>query len=45
VRLGDLKTQHFEAAKNGGGRWLRTYGPGKYNLHAHVGVGDLTLWW
>jgi hypothetical protein len=43
VRIGDLNAPNFNANKSGVVRSLRTYGPGKYNLHAHVGVGDLTL--
>jgi hypothetical protein len=43
VRIGDLNAPNFHANKSGVMRSLRTYGPGKYNLHAHVGVGDLTL--
>jgi hypothetical protein len=43
VRIGDLKAPSFNASKSGGGSSFRAYGPGKYNLHAHVDVGDLTL--
>jgi hypothetical protein len=43
VRVGDLKAPSFNTAQSGFLRSFRTYGPGKYRLHAHVGVGDLTL--
>jgi len=43
VRVGDLKAPSFNTAQSGFWRAFRTYGPGKYRLHAHVGVGDLTL--
>jgi hypothetical protein len=43
VRVGDLNAPSFNTAQSGFWRSLRTYGPGKYRLHAHVGVGDLTL--
>ncbi|HZD96065.1 MAG TPA: hypothetical protein VE133_17520 [Candidatus Sulfotelmatobacter sp.] len=41
VRIGDLNVPGLN--RNGFWRSLRTVGPGKYHLHAHVGVGDLTL--
>lgn len=43
VRIGDVNAPIFKNVKNGIGRSFRTEGPGKYRLHAHVGVGDLTL--
>jgi hypothetical protein len=43
VRIGDVIAPIFKAAKSGLWHSFKTYGPGKYRLHAHVGVGDLTL--
>jgi hypothetical protein len=43
VRIGDLKAPGFNATQSGFWRSFRTSGPGKYRLHVHVGVGDLTL--
>jgi hypothetical protein len=43
VRVGDLNAPSFNTAQSGFWRSFHTYGPGKYRLHAHVGVGDLTL--
>lgn len=43
VRIGDLRVPSIRATRSGLWRSLQTYGPGKYRLHAHVGVGDLTL--
>jgi hypothetical protein len=43
VRIGDVNAPIFKAAKTGLWRSFKAYGPGKYLLHAHVGVGDLTL--
>ncbi len=43
VRVGDVNAPVFNASKSGFWRSFRSYGPGKYRLHAHVGVGDLTL--
>lgn len=43
VRVGDVNAPIFKVAKSGMWRSFKTYGPGKYHLHAHVGVGDLTL--
>lgn len=40
VRVGDLNAPSI---KNGVLRSLQTRGPGKYRLHAFVGVGGLTL--
>jgi hypothetical protein len=33
----------FTSAKSGLWRSFKTSGPGKYRLHAHVGVGAMTL--
>jgi hypothetical protein len=43
VRLGGVDAPIFKIVKGGFWRSFRTVGPGKYRLHAHVGVGDLTL--
>jgi hypothetical protein len=43
VRIGDVYAPLFKTAKTGLLRSFKTAGPGKYRLHAHVGVGDLTL--
>jgi hypothetical protein len=43
VRIGDVYAPLFNTAKSGLWRSLKTAGPGKYRLHAHVGVGDMTL--
>ena len=43
VRIGDVNAPIFKNVKSGAWRSFRTVGPGKYRLHAHVGVGDLTL--
>jgi hypothetical protein len=43
VRVGDLNAPSFKEVKSGMWRSFHTYGPGKYRLHAYVGVGDLTL--
>jgi hypothetical protein len=43
VRQGDLIAPSFKTGKSGVWRSLRTHGPGKYRLHAYVGVGGLTL--
>jgi len=43
VRVGDVYAPLFKTAKNGLWRSFKTVGPGKYRLHAHVDVGDLTL--
>jgi hypothetical protein len=43
VRQGDLIAPSFKSGKNGVWRSLRTHGPGKYRLHAYVGVGGMTL--
>jgi len=43
VRIGDVNAPVYKATKNGLLRSFKAYGPGKYQLHAHVEVGDLTL--
>lgn len=43
VRIGDMYAPLFKTAKNRLSRSFKTAGPGKYRLHAHVGVGDLML--
>jgi hypothetical protein len=43
VRIGDVYAPLFKTVKSGFPRAFKTTGPGKYHLHAHVGVGDLTL--
>ena len=43
VRIGDVYAPLFNTAKTGLLRSFKTAGPGKYHLHAHVGVGDMTL--
>jgi hypothetical protein len=43
VRIGDVYAPLFNTAKAGLLRSFKTAGPGKYRLHAHVGVGDMTL--
>ena len=43
VRIGDVYAPLFNTAKSGFWRSFKTAGPGKYRLHAHVGVGDMTL--
>jgi hypothetical protein len=43
VRIGDVYAPLFKTAKTGLWRSFKTAGPGKYRLHAHVGVGDMTL--
>lgn len=43
VRIGDVYAPLFKAAKSGVWHSFKTAGPGKYRLHAHVGVGDMTL--
>ena len=43
VRIGDVYAPLFKTAKNRLWRSFKTVGPGKYKLHAHVDVGDLTL--
>jgi hypothetical protein len=43
VRVGDVYAPQFKTVKSGMWRSFKTVGPGKYRLHAHVDVGDLTL--
>lgn len=43
VRIGDVYALLFKTAKTRLLRSFKTAGPGKYRLHAHVGVGDMTL--
>ena len=43
VRFGDVYAPAFGQAKGWLGGSLKTTGPGKYTLHAHVFAGDLTL--
>lgn len=43
VRVGDVYAPLFKTAKTRLRQPFRTSGPGKYRLHAHVGVGDMTL--
>lgn len=43
VRIGDVYAPLFKTAKTKLRQPFRTSGPGKYRLHAHVGVGGMTL--
>lgn len=43
VRIGDVYAPLLKTAKTRLWRSFKTAGPGKYRLHAHVGVGDMTL--
>ena len=43
VRVGDVYAPLFKTTKSGLWRSFKTAGPGKYRLHAHVGVGDMTV--
>jgi hypothetical protein len=43
VRVGDVYAPLFKTEKSQLVRSFKTAGPGKYRLHAHVGVGDMTL--
>ncbi|HLK54131.1 MAG TPA: hypothetical protein VKU42_11790 [Candidatus Angelobacter sp.] len=43
VRVGDMYAPLFKTARSKLSRSFKTAGPGKYRLHAHVGVGDMTL--
>lgn len=43
VRLGGVNAPVFKVPDNGASRSFRAYGPGKYQLHAHVDTGDLRL--
>lgn len=43
VRMGGVNAPVFNVADSGAQRFFRAYGPGKYQLHAHVDTGDLKL--
>jgi hypothetical protein len=43
VRVGDVYAPLFKTTKTKLRQSFSTAGPGKYRLHAHVGVGDMTL--
>ena len=43
IRVGDVYAPLFETTKTKLRQSFRTAGPGKYRLHAHVGVGDMIL--
>ncbi|HLH09919.1 MAG TPA: hypothetical protein VKW78_21955 [Terriglobales bacterium] len=43
VRIGSIKAPAWKAQHDGFFRSLQAHGQGKYNLNAHVGVGDMTL--
>jgi len=43
VRIGDMYAPLLKTAKSGLRRSFKTAGRGKYHLHAHVGIGDMTL--
>ena len=43
VRLGGVSAPIFNIADNNSLKAFRAYGPGKYQLHAHVDVGNLKL--
>ena len=43
VHIGDVYAPLLKTAKTRLWRSFKTAGPGKYHLHAHVGVGDMTL--
>ena len=43
VRLGGVSAPIFNVADNRNLKAFRAYGPGKYQLHAHIDVGDLKL--
>lgn len=43
VRIGSLKAPAWKTQHDGFFRSFQTHGQGKYNLSAHVGVGDMTL--
>ena len=44
VHIGDLNASPFGNAKGWLGGKLRTQGTGQYRLHAHVDIGDLSLY-
>ncbi len=43
VRIGDVYAPLLKTDRSGPLRSFKSAGPGKYHLHAHVGVGDMTL--
>jgi hypothetical protein len=43
VHIGDVRGGPLNVSKSGFWRKHESLGSGKYHLHAHVGVGDLTL--
>lgn len=43
VRIGDVAAEPLNVSKGGFWKKHQSIGPGKYRLHAHVGVGDLNL--
>jgi hypothetical protein len=43
VRIGDFEAPPLGASKGGFARKFKWQGPGKYALHAHVGVGSLSF--
>ena len=43
VTFGGVEARPFAASKGGSGRSFKWKGPGSYDLHAHLFVGDLTL--
>lgn len=43
VRVGDVAAEPLNVSKGGFWQKHQSIGPGKYRLHAHVGVGDLNL--
>jgi len=42
VRIGEVTGPDFHASSGGSGSF-KTYGSGRYRLHAHVGQGDMAL--
>ena len=43
VNIGDVDASTFGVSKGGFFRSFHQLGPGKYRLHAHVGIGDITF--
>ena len=43
VKIGDVAAEPLNVYKDGFWQHHQSLGPGKYRLHAHVGVGDLSL--
>ena len=43
VNIGDVDASAFGVSKGGFFRSFHQLGPGKYRLHAHVGIGDITF--